>query len=164
MNYLSYFYSYFLKKYLFIYSFQRKKGREGERERNIDVREKHQPVASHMHPNQDWTPNPGMCPDWESNWRPLALWDGGQPTEPHWSGPCFISGVGNGIVFFLSFSWYYCTMGAALRQGISACSYWVGPQWRQPCLVTLSSACVVLQKRPRNQTNWNSYCSNCKRS
>ena len=24
-----------------------------------------------------------MCPDWESNLRPLGLWDNTQPTEPH---------------------------------------------------------------------------------
>ena len=34
-----------------------------ERERNIDVREKHQSTVSRIHPDQDWTHNPGMCPD-----------------------------------------------------------------------------------------------------
>ena len=38
-----------IQGYTFFYS------REGERERNIDVREKHQLVASHTHPN--WGPN-----------------------------------------------------------------------------------------------------------
>ena len=55
-------------------------GREGEKEG-----EKHWPIASFMHPNWDWTCNPGMCPDWESNRRPFALQDDTQPTEPHWS-------------------------------------------------------------------------------
>ena len=41
------------------------RGREGgEKERNTDVREKHQSVASHMHHQ---THKPGMCPDQESN-------------------------------------------------------------------------------------------------
>ena len=40
--------------------------REG-RERNIDVREKHQSVASHTALMEDQTRNLGMCPDWESN-------------------------------------------------------------------------------------------------
>ena len=30
--------------------------------------------------------NPGMCPDWESNQRPLALQDDAQPTEQCQSG------------------------------------------------------------------------------
>ena len=38
-----------------------------ERERNIDVREKHWSVASCKHPNQDQTRNLGMGPDQESN-------------------------------------------------------------------------------------------------
>ena len=46
---------------LFVY-----RGRVGERERNIDVREKHQLVASPMHP-RDPTHKAGMCPDLELN-------------------------------------------------------------------------------------------------
>ena len=42
-------------------------GREGEREGNIDVWEKHGPVASHTPPTGDLASNPGMCPDWEWN-------------------------------------------------------------------------------------------------
>ena len=35
--------------------------------------EKHQClVASHMTPIGDLAHNPGMCPDWESNWRPFG--------------------------------------------------------------------------------------------
>ena len=37
--------------------------RDKERERNIDVREKHESVASHMCPDQVL----GMCPDRESD-------------------------------------------------------------------------------------------------
>ena len=39
-----------------------------------------------MHPDQGLNLQPGMCPDQESNSQPFALWDGTQPTEPHWSG------------------------------------------------------------------------------
>ena len=52
----------------FIYLFlERREGREKERERNIDVREKHPLVASHMPPTADLARNPGSCPDRESN-------------------------------------------------------------------------------------------------
>ena len=30
--------------------------------------------------------NPGMCPDWESNWQPFGLQAGTQSTEPHQPG------------------------------------------------------------------------------
>ena len=43
------------------------RGREGERERNIDVREIHLSVVSHTPPTRDLACNPGMCPDWELN-------------------------------------------------------------------------------------------------
>ena len=53
--------------YLFLkilFSFlERGEGRKKERERNIDVWEKYQSVASH---------NPGMCPDWELNQPPFG--------------------------------------------------------------------------------------------
>ena len=52
----------------FISLFVREKGREGEREG-----EKHQClVASHAPPTGDLVHNPGMCPDWELNGRPLG--------------------------------------------------------------------------------------------
>ena len=48
--------------------------------------EKHQLVASCMLPNRDLACNPGMCPDWELNWRPLDSQAGAHTTEPHQSG------------------------------------------------------------------------------
>ena len=55
----------FLRFYLFIF---RERGREGVREG-----EKHQRVvASHIPPTGDVAHNLGMCPDWESNWRPFG--------------------------------------------------------------------------------------------
>ena len=59
---------------------------EEERRRNISVQEKHQSVASHTPPTGDLAHNPGMCPDWESNWQPFGLRDDTHPTEPHQSG------------------------------------------------------------------------------
>ena len=49
---------------LFIYSFslERVEGRENERERNIDEREKHLLVASHTHRNQRSNPQPRHVP------------------------------------------------------------------------------------------------------
>ena len=63
------------KKYiLFIF----REGKGGRR------REKHQSVASRTHPLiGDLARNPGLCPDWESNCRPLSLQAGTQSTEPH---------------------------------------------------------------------------------
>ena len=61
------FYSFFLflRFYPFIYS---REGKGGEREGG-----KHQcVVASHTSPTRDLACNPGMCPDWELNQRPLV--------------------------------------------------------------------------------------------
>ena len=55
--------------YVCIYLFlEREEGREQERQRNIDVQEIYQSVASCTPPTGDLARNPGMCPDWESNW------------------------------------------------------------------------------------------------
>ena len=51
-----------------------REGREREREKNIDVREKHQLVASCTCPNCDQTCNVGKCPDQELNLRHFGLW------------------------------------------------------------------------------------------
>ena len=45
----------------------KREAREKERERNIDVQEKHQSVASPMLPAGNLAHNPGMCPDQELN-------------------------------------------------------------------------------------------------
>ena len=55
-----------LKMYIFkdLFILFLERGRDGEREG-----EKHQCVlASHGSPTGDLAHNPGMCPDWESNW------------------------------------------------------------------------------------------------
>ena len=43
-------------------------------------------VASHVPPTGDLACNPGICPDWEWNQRPLALQAGTQSTETHQPG------------------------------------------------------------------------------
>ena len=43
-------------------------------------------VASHVLPTGDLAGNPGMCPDWESTWKPFDSQAGAQSTEPHQSG------------------------------------------------------------------------------
>ena len=65
--------------YDFIYLFFGKKGREGERDE-----EKHQcVVASPASPTGHLVFNPGMCPDWESNWWPFGSQAHTQYTELH---------------------------------------------------------------------------------
>ena len=62
---LGFFFYFFKTFYLFIF---RERGREGEREGK-----KHQcVVASHMAPTGDLPCNPGMYPDWKSNWQPFG--------------------------------------------------------------------------------------------
>ena len=89
---------FFLRLYLFIF---REKGREKERERNIDVQEIHQWVASGTPPTGNLAHNPGMCPDWESNWQPFGSQARSQSTEPHQPGPEWhfrYAGVGDPVV------------------------------------------------------------------
>ena len=63
--------------YLFL-----EKEKEGEREG-----EKYQcVVAPHAPPAGDLARNPGMCPHWESNWRPFGSQANTQSTEPHQPG------------------------------------------------------------------------------
>ena len=45
-----------------------------ERERNINVQEKHGLVTSPTPPTGDLACNPGMCHDWGLNWRPFGSW------------------------------------------------------------------------------------------
>ena len=46
-------------------------------------------VASRAPPTGDLALHPGMCPDWESNWRTFGSQGGTQSTEPHQPGPAF---------------------------------------------------------------------------
>ena len=69
---------FFFKDFIYLL-LERGKGRE----RNINMREIHQSVASRMPPIGDPVHNPGMCPDWESNWQPFGLQAGTQSIDPH---------------------------------------------------------------------------------
>ena len=62
-------------KDLFIYFETEGKGeREGEKHQCV--------VASRTPLTGDLAHNPGMCPDWESNWRPFGSQARTQSTEP----------------------------------------------------------------------------------
>ena len=85
----------FFKKILFIYFKREEKEKRG--------REKHQcVVASCTTPTGDPACNPGMCPDWESNWLPFGLCTGAQSTEPYQPG-CGLTIFND--VFFLDFEY-----------------------------------------------------------
>ena len=53
---------------------ERQRERETEKERNINVRETSIACLLLCDPT-GMCPQPGMCPDWESNQQPLSLWD-----------------------------------------------------------------------------------------
>ena len=74
---------FFLRFYLFV-------GRGEGRETKVDVQEKHLSVAPRTHPTENLACNPGMCPDWESNWWPFSLQAGAQSTEPQQPGPILV--------------------------------------------------------------------------
>ena len=81
---------YFLRFYLFL---ERGGGKVKGRETSMWERNIYQlPLVLAL--TGDWTPNPGVWPDRESNWWPYTSRDSGQPTAPHWSGLnchcCFI--------------------------------------------------------------------------
>ena len=54
------------KDFIYLFS-ERGEGREEEREKNIDVQEKHPLVASRTPATGELAVNSGMCPEWESN-------------------------------------------------------------------------------------------------
>ena len=66
----------FLKDFTYLY-LERREVREKERERNINV---WLPLGS---PTGDLAYNPGICPDWESNWQTFGSQVGTQSTDPH---------------------------------------------------------------------------------
>ena len=61
----------------FLYLFL-ERGRQGEKHQCV--------VASRAPPTGDLACNPGMCPDWESNWPPFGSEARAQFTEPHQPG------------------------------------------------------------------------------
>ena len=79
---------FYLTVYYFIY---RERGRVWEREgkKHPCVRETLIKFASCTHPNQGVAHKLTICPDWELNQQPFALWGDVQPTEPYRSGQHF---------------------------------------------------------------------------
>ena len=72
-------FSMFLKSiYLFL---EQGEEREKERVRNVSV------CLPLSWPTLGTGPQPGLCPDWESNWPPFGLQAWGQSTELHQPGP-----------------------------------------------------------------------------
>ena len=67
-----YYFFFFLRFYLFTF---RGEGKEKEGEKHQCV------VASHALPSGDLDHKPGMCPDWELNWRLFGLQARTQSTE-----------------------------------------------------------------------------------
>ena len=72
---------FFTRFYLF--TFRERGGREKEKERNIDVWEKHWLVASHVPPTGDLAHNSGMCPVRESNQWHFGSYADTQSTRLH---------------------------------------------------------------------------------
>ena len=60
--------------------------KEEEREKNIDVRDKHWPIASFMPPTGEKACNPGTWPDGELNQWPFGSQASAQSTETHCQG------------------------------------------------------------------------------
>ena len=82
-------FDYFLIDFIYLF-LERGEGREKETEKHQCV------VASHTPPLPlgTWPANPGMCPDWESNWQPLGSQASStQSTEPHQPGPFYCYNV-----------------------------------------------------------------------
>ena len=75
--------SVFFKDFIYLFLERGKGGREGEKHQCV--------VASHTPPTGEVAGNPGLCPDWESNWRPCGSQAGIQSTEPHQPGLFSIS-------------------------------------------------------------------------
>ena len=71
--------SFFLRFYLLLERGEREGERKGEKHQCV--------VASHVSRTGDLACNPGICPDWESNWRSFGSQPGAQSTEPHQPGP-----------------------------------------------------------------------------
>ena len=72
-----FFFVFFFKDFISLF-LERGEGNEKEREKRQCV------VASHIAPSGDLACNPGVCPDWESNWWPFGSHAGTQST---WATP-----------------------------------------------------------------------------
>ena len=78
---------YFFKDFIYSFLERGKRGEiEGEKHKRV--------VVSHAPSTGDLACNPGMCPDWESNWRPFHSQAVTQSAEPHKPGPfCHLANI-----------------------------------------------------------------------
>ena len=83
----------FFKDFIYLFLEEEKGGREGEKHQCV--------VASHAPPTGDLAWNPGMCPDWESNWGPFGLQASTQSTELHQSGRYYLLGTFHALCPFV---------------------------------------------------------------
>ena len=106
----------FFKIYIFkdfIYLFlEKREGREGEKHQRV--------VASRAPPTGDLACNPGMCPDWESNWQPFGSQACTQSTEPYQPGLEFSVNS-----LFLSFRLHFANV--PLQSGLLPTSHYPYP-------------------------------------
>ena len=90
-------YSFFFK-ILFFFIFRQRR-REGDKEGK-----EHQCVVAFRSPTTgDLAHKPGMCPDWESNWRPFGSQASTRSTELHQPGHYFF----NHSYFGIAYTWLH---------------------------------------------------------
>ena len=83
-NQLQIYFLFFIFQIFYLLFSEKGEGRKKERERNIDVQEKYQLVASHTPPVGNLAHNPGMCP--RLGIKPATSWLAGQRTD-YWATP-----------------------------------------------------------------------------
>ena len=59
-------------------------------------------VVSHVLPTGNLAHNPGLCPDWELNWRLFGSQAGAQSTELHQLEGFFLIVVNHHFIYFLN--------------------------------------------------------------
>ena len=92
---------------------EREEGGERERERNINVREKHRSVASHVHPNQGSTPQPRFVPWLEIE--PSTFWCMGKRSNQ-------LSYTSQGLLLFFFF--FFCWNLPCAKPSRSLRAHW----------------------------------------
>ena len=113
---------------IFIYLFlESGEGREKEREKYQCV------VASHVAPTRDLARKPGMCPDWESNWRPFGLQASAQSTEPHQPGLILALKKFSNAVFPLRIQTMYLVVKKKNYRSTKKKTITPKPTTRDPC-------------------------------
>ena len=87
----------FLKDFIYLF-LERGDEWEKDRERNVNMSEICESVASPMAPAGDLACHPGLCLDWELNWQPFGSQVSTQSTEPYQQGyPCVFLNLGKNL-------------------------------------------------------------------